>query len=140
MSYEILTHLSNHWLNNEHQIFLTNFWVRRSRSQRFFKLHEYDIWTQAHTTSTVDSTVDRIEHCYLKRLRCLKESACKKLKVQICRQCESNLVKIRNIKFEWSRKESVWSYQQQIFDSIQQAHTFEYVSKCVYDWIDQLTI
>ena len=30
------------------------------------------------------------------------------------------------------RRESVWSNQQQIFDSTQQAHTFENVSKCVY--------
>ena len=48
------------------------------------------------------------------------------------KQCESNFDRV--IEFEWSWRRSIWSNQQQIFDSIQQAHTFEYVSKCVYDW------
>ena len=119
--------------------------MRRSRSQRFFQLmntaheynHEYNIWTQTHTISTVDSTIDRIEHCYLKRLRCLEESACKKFRIQ---DLQTMRVEFRQDSKHQLMRRSISSYQS--FDTHiayrLDIHAQELVSS--YYWTDRTII
>ena len=128
---------------------IKEFRMRKSRSHCFFKFQksryrcenrDYNDFSNFKNETYIHKSKNLYCNAYERILIISKNFDIKKRtrvrysEFKSTKQCESNLDKV--IEFEWSWKKSIWSNQQQIFDSIQQAHTFEHVSKCVYDWTD----